>query len=493
MTLQKYIYQLLAVCTVLFLIASCDSQITTDKEEELITVTDVPLNYNSNSSTNSITSAKSKQNNAPYYCIVSTLNSGDKDWAYNYHRFDVKVPPGLVKQAKKEGVSDKWVTFRVTDEKAASRIKADTLNGGGIVRMGRCKLPATQKVLKIVKKRLKKFKAGSWVEQIKQQNDTNSNPQKLGPDPIKPAWVYICTAVIDYWICDDPNPANPYTDPGCTYIRSECVEYTMIYISEDDPDTGGGSSDDADPCTVCTSDPFGPQTFCISEPSGGESVPEGCAAPAIDNEFLDPCEQAAELANNSMFRTRMSQTMSYAMNYNKGAGYTMVRNTSGDYSYSYFEGQEGVLGVDLSVPNPIDGYMHSHHGGLSIFSVPDLRTIYDLYNGGYIKNVAEFTMGLATVYGTTYLLKISNLDNFLAFGEMFLKNDIKEALLIQVRDKDFNIDGDQSVSQNEKGFLQLIKDYSAGLKIFKGDPNNFNSWQAKTVNSAGTVVDGNCN
>ena len=132
--------------TVLFLIlSSCDNRITEAEEETKIQMTQTSITYVGNSAKTSPEMLTEIKNSASYYCLVSTLNPEVEKWAYQKQRFDIMIPKGLVKQARKQGLDKKWVTFQLADKYALARTNADTLEGGGLVRMARCRLPATPK------------------------------------------------------------------------------------------------------------------------------------------------------------------------------------------------------------------------------------------------------------------------------------------------------------------------------------------------------------
>jgi hypothetical protein len=85
-------------------------------------------------------------------------------------------------------------------------------------------------------------------------------------------------------------------------------------------------------------------------------------------------------------------------------GYLLTGSADGTISESYVEGQAGELEISLTIPNQIDGFIHSHYlGGLSVFSVSDLATLAWMYKNGKIKDFKSFIMGVVTSSGTHYI------------------------------------------------------------------------------------------
>lgn len=82
---------------------ACESQIQDSTEKDkLIDMVEAPITYTSNTGRVKGEALGQKKNPAPYYCLVSTLNPEDEEWAYTTRRYDLEVPPGLVKQAQQK-------------------------------------------------------------------------------------------------------------------------------------------------------------------------------------------------------------------------------------------------------------------------------------------------------------------------------------------------------------------------------------------------------
>lgn len=204
------------------------------------------------------------------YCYVSTLNGRDAALAYTYRAFRIDIPKGLVKKTEKKDTSLVWVTFRYGSRHALSRIEADTANlgRGGIVRIARCLIPNSEKIVSILFDKFTKFGKASWLFEFKTTTKAASSKDSIR---VASDWTQRCIDWGSWCIggerCEDPNNWTPY-----------CKEYVLVYEgnggggSGDGNDggnnggggeggTGGGSN--ADPCS----------------PGAGGGIPIGCTGP----------------------------------------------------------------------------------------------------------------------------------------------------------------------------------------------------------------------
>lgn len=180
-------------------------------------------------------------------------------------------------------------------------------------------------------------------------------------------------------------------------------------------------------------------------------------------------------------------------------GYLLTENTDGTINETYVEGNAGEKEMSLSVPNAVDGFIHSHYLGLlSTFSVSDLASLSWIYKNGKIKNVNTFVFGLVTASGTKYILTIDNISQFNTFASGLLNSNN------QFTEKDKNIHETyyneilkispaSNGSVNEQRFLAFLETTNSGLKVLKSDDDNFNNWSVLARNPDGTVKSINCN
>ncbi|MGB4775122.1 MAG: hypothetical protein WBP45_08120, partial [Daejeonella sp.] len=207
----------------------------------------------------------------------------------------------------------------------------------------------------------------------------------------------------------------------------------------------------------------------------------------------DPCSQAAKLANNTSFKSKMTDLKSKTGLPNE-VGYLMRVKPSGLIVYEPVAGLSGAGFIDLNPATPIDGYIHTHYTGLlPIFSLSDVRAIYNLAMNGKTVNPETFTAGVVTAQGTAYLMKIDNLLTFAQFANENLTSDVKFNSLEQYYNNWYNsykyIYLKDEITAHELALLKSLE--NSGIITFKGN-TNFNNWNAiKEENN--TIINSNCN
>lgn len=432
------------------------------------------------------TDEHAKEPGSPFVCLVNTLANEGQEWAYQTEKYSLEIPDEYLDDPDLE-IRD--IVFRIAARNAHLRASADSLEGGGVVRFARCKLPDSPAIIAAVEKKLGEFDQHSWMYAEVKDKDT-SEKQIMGD------WVYMCTAVIDHFWCDRPNVPDPYNDPGCAYSHSNCVEYSWVYVEDGGEGGGGGTgagSGDSDPCAACAPDGAG---ICTNQESGG--VPQSCAIDFNISVITDPCQLAELLEDDATFRAKMSQLVNEANTLNRETAFTFYKDVNGNSHYTYSQGPVGGDHVDLTFTQPIDGAIHQHYnfnGALSIFSSQDLYALYQLYVGGNINNLETFTYGLVTHHGTRYMLKVDDVQTFINF----LNNNFSTTAQFNSFNDDYNLERSArlpifgEVNGGRIAFLKLLKDKNAGVKLFEAN-SNFTSWTAKKLQSNNiTVVNDNCN
>ena len=377
-----------------------------------------------------------------------------------------------------------FLTFRFAGQNANLRENADAFNGGGMMRQARCMIPASDDIIEAVQKQLSKFDTSSWF-----YNETQNSNYKNKSS----GWSYQCVAVIDLFYCDRPYVVDPYNDPGCVYVSSQCVEYAWVEEDTGDDPFGGGS-DNGDPCAPC--DSSGPG---ICEEQGGNGViPESCSTSFGISLITDPCELAELLEDDTEFRQKMGELFSKANSDSFESGYIFKKENSGT-TYTSIQGNAGEPFIDYEFSNVMDGFLHNHYDddddNFSTFSGNDIRALYGWLLNGKINNTATFTMGLVTFYGTSYLLKIDDLAKFQEFGLNHLADEDDFATFDAELDQFYLLYTNFLNPQDggESALLRMLEDNDSGLKLFKGN-SNFTDWKAREFNSNGdSVINGNCN
>lgn len=274
-----------------------------------------------------------KKNPAPYYCLVSTLNPETDEWAYTYRRYDLHIPKGLVQRARDENTDKKWVTYRFADARALQRTEADTMDNRGLLRMARCRLPAVPSVVQHMRRQFTKFTPGSWIY----KREPQEQPTGTGDPQQSDYWT--CTAVIDYFICNEPNVSDPYSDPGCTYTGSECVEYEYVEGNEG----GGGDSNGGDGEGGST-DPGGNEGDpCEPDPDGSGGIPEGCE---IDEDY-----EIMKIIFDPSFKNTKAECVYNKLNQNSTSFRDVINEFAGEYTTFDLKLFVGDLGDDYGTLN----------------------------------------------------------------------------------------------------------------------------------------------
>lgn len=265
------------------LLVSCDSRISEPAEEREqkteaeITFSQRPLVYPgdvADGRSGDLVASRAPQSgsgSAPYYCLVSTLNPEGTEYAYRYEAFDLNIPKGLIKKARRNGVDRQWYTFGLGSEAAGSRTEADparvATQPGSLVRLSHCRIPGLPQIINTVKKTLRGFGAESWIaaEEKNTRSTTNTGGVQTGSS--------YCAVWEHTWWCrvyDDPTRGTE-----CEYESTRCVEH-HVYIEDDDEGGGGGNpleeeEDNGGPGGGPSGD-GGDDEMCDPDDSGGDGL-----------------------------------------------------------------------------------------------------------------------------------------------------------------------------------------------------------------------------
>ncbi|WP_133228572.1 hypothetical protein [Sphingobacterium corticibacter] len=174
----------------------------------------------------------------------------------------------------------------------------------------------------------------------------------------------------------------------------------------------------------------------------------------------------------------------------KGFTYN-INYTTGLYSSmsSAFEGLPNAPFIDFNISSPIDGLAHTHYSGLfPIFSPADITAMAAIYNTGYMSKPTAFSSILLTNAGTTYMLKIENVDMFKNWassikGNYNILNDIASL---------YPLGAQYSISTNEKSINQLLQQNKTGLRLYRGN-KDANDWYRLGLDKNNNVSIDPCN
>lgn len=226
--------------------------------------------------------------------------------------------------------------------------------------------------------------------------------------------------------------------------------------------------------------------YTTSDGGGGGYTSNPPAEPPQKN----PCDNADSLENNNEYKEKFDSLKNKTSD-TKEHGYIYKSNGSGGIDETPIVGEDGAAGIGFTVPDKIDGFIHSHYTGLlSVFSPDDLFAMATLYITDKMVNPSTFTAGVVTANGTQYIIMIDDLTKFQQFASNMVNNSTLDAYSFTF-EMIYGITPSNNNEANEKAFLQYIQQTNSGLKLFKGDAN-FTDWQPKKVDGNGNVVNNPC-
>lgn len=228
---------------------------------------------------------------------------------------------------------------------------------------------------------------------------------------------------------------------------------------------------------------------------GGWEYPGGSGDTEPEEE--DPCKKLAKIGKSSDTKSFMN-TLKGKTTDNKEHGYVLAEASGTVYEYP-IEGQPGQAGISftLGIGDKIDGYIHSHYGGLlSIFSPDDMFAIAMFLKNNSIKDFNTFVIGVVTASGTQYMMVIDDPVKFQTFADgLFIGNNFDERdlnIYKKLYNETFNIKETNSSAENETSFLHYEESSMSGLKVLKGS-ENMQNWQSLELDQNNNVVPTNCN
>ncbi len=269
----------------------------------------------------------------------------------------------------------------------------------------------------------------------------------------------VYTGGTDY--CHEPDSG------GICYLSIDWHQTgSWTHVTCDDGGDGSGSGDDGGngntgPCPSC---------------SGGVGTPPNPNS---------PCGQMATLAAKAGMQNANSTMIGLAASSPVEQG-AVFRN--GGNAVSDFVPFSAGTANDADWPRAqgwqYDGMMHTHPGGLSVFSMSDISQIYQIADEGYMHDPATFAMMVYTSYGEDYALKITNYNQFLNFKAKMVDDfsvGIFEDKYI-LSNPPFYPFVHSSSLLNEQSLLRILKDFDTGLTLLKHDRTS-NTWQQRGLSA----------
>ena len=173
----------------------------------------------------------------------------------------------------------------------------------------------------------------------------------------------------------------------------------------------------------------------------------------------------------------MFQNLKTTLGNGTEGAYTFIINADGTINANYSQGATGASSVTPSFPAPEDGENHAHNlGDYPTFSPADIQQLYNVMQGGLMKNPSTFSDGLITAVGTSYLIKITNLTQFKAFGAANFGTNASYTAFENLYSKSqaqYFSGSSTAISSYELGLLQTLN--NSGLTLFRGN-STFNNW-----------------
>ena len=178
---------------------------------------------------------------------------------------------------------------------------------------------------------------------------------------------------------------------------------------------------------------------------------------------------------------------------------------SNNYTYQNFQGNSSAPNVSYDGNTSMQGVIHSHYVGasLSIFSAQDLADCYQKMKDNLVTD--DFFIGVVCPQGNAYIMQVNDRAAFITFGDKYLSTEKKiDDFDIEYCQKKYNIKMDNSPSDNEKGFVKMLKKMNIGTNIAKStfvpsinitsDTTVFKNWSKLNYNeNTETVEPQTCN
>lgn len=223
----------------------------------------------------------------------------------------------------------------------------------------------------------------------------------------------------------------------------------------------------------------------VCSPDGG-GTGGGGSSPGSGS--TSPCGTLVSNGQNQQIKDELNKLKALVTD-NKEHGLGVSYDQAGNPVFSPFVGQSGTSGIDFTVTNCcLASLTHTHYTGLlSIFSGADIKGMAYMYTNGNTTGASNFTMNLITANGTVYALAITDTQAFNDFISSTLNNATSYNAFEFSYANLYGISSSQTVAHNEKAFLQMLTQAKTGLTLYKGDPNNFGSWQKLSYDNNNNV------
>lgn len=182
------------------------------------------------------------------------------------------------------------------------------------------------------------------------------------------------------------------------------------------------------------------------------------------------------LRMNSQFRSRLDSLFQDAKKLNYETGYLLYHSKTNGFNYEKIAGNPEEASIVFAPKGQIDGLIHSHYGNLyPNFSGSDIKAIYEAYFYEKMNDYQKFISVVVSASGTSYLLKISDLNKFLYFSK---QNLIDKSSFVAFETKYHHIQEAglalYGINQSfENALLEMLR--TSGLTLYKS-ASPFQTW-----------------
>jgi hypothetical protein len=290
-----------------------------------------------------------------------------------------------------------------------------------------------------------------------------------------------------------PEPCDPGTNPDDA-AQPDTYIYTLLSCGGGD----GGGGDGSDGAGGGGDGSDDNQDNSTESPSNNadDHGPQLDTTPVFEMEEEENihCEELSRLSSNDSYIERMNE-LKTATAGNKEISYRGIGafGHADDFPNSTrAEGNpnEHTLKFDISL-GTINSVIHNHFGATSlpIFSPFDIFAIYKLYLDGRIQDLTTFTMVVITP-NSLYCIKIEDVQQF---ADMAVIYGITHQNMKDLYDEE-KINVAISPVFNEAKLVSLLNNQNTGLRLFRGDRDDFSKWtELVKVKVGGSVKTKTCN
>jgi len=204
------------------------------------------------------------------------------------------------------------------------------------------------------------------------------------------------------------------------------------------------------------------------------------------------CEQIGQLQENKEFNDRLDILYNSALNYNFEAAFLFYADNRNIYRYEYVEGELNRPSLSLTLNRKIDGVIHCHYKSLyPIFSIGDMKALYEIIDGQFIKESGTFNFGVVSAKGVAYLIKFSDFSKARDFLiESFKTSSASSRIEKQYKDAiDLNLKQNNMIVSGELSFLSIFG--SKGMDLFKASIGD-KKWVKIDIDSGNELVEIQC-